>query len=66
MIADHIDYWDGIVMAYLPGTEGQAIANLLFGEAKFTGKLSMPWYVTVDDITSDNPNILFDYGFGLN
>ncbi|MEX1377076.1 MAG: glycoside hydrolase family 3 protein [Eubacteriales bacterium] len=65
MITDYIDDWDSVVMAYLPGTEGQGIANLLLGDAQFSGKLSMPWYKTVEDIKKENPELLFDFGYGL-
>ena len=65
IITDYIDDWDAVVMAYLPGTEGQGIANLLFGDAQFTGKLPMPWYETVEDIKKDEPDLLFDIGFGI-
>jgi beta-glucosidase len=34
---------DGIVAAWLPGTEGAGVADVLFGEAKFKGKLSYSW-----------------------
>ena len=65
IITDYIDEWDAVVMAYLPGTEGQGIANVLLGDAKFTGKLAMPWYKTVEDIKKDEPELLFDIGYGI-
>ena len=34
---------DAVVAAWLPGTEGEGIADVLFGDAKFTGKLSYAW-----------------------
>jgi beta-glucosidase len=34
---------DAIVAVWLPGTEGAGIADVLFGDAKFTGKLSFSW-----------------------
>jgi beta-glucosidase len=34
---------DAIVAAWLPGTEGAGVADVLFGDAKFTGKLSFSW-----------------------
>ena len=65
MISDYIDDWDSVVMAYLPGTEGQGVANVLLGEAEFTGKLAMPWYKSVEDIEKEEPELLFDVGYGL-
>jgi beta-glucosidase len=34
---------DAIVAAWLPGTEGAGVADVLFGDSKFTGKLSFSW-----------------------
>ena len=31
------------VAAWLPGSEGQGVADLLFGDYDFTGKLSFSW-----------------------
>jgi hypothetical protein len=35
------------------------------GEAKFSGKLSMPYYEKVEDIGKENAHLLFDVGYGL-
>lgn len=64
-ISDYIDNWDAVVMSYLPGTEGGGIAAVLTGEAPFTGKLPMPWYKSMGDIGKDNPDLLFELGYGL-
>lgn len=66
---------DAFVVAWLPGTEGGGIADVLFRKADgsvnhdFTGKLSFSWPRTVAQ-TSLNRNDrkydpLFPYGFGL-
>jgi beta-glucosidase len=65
MISQFIDDWDSVVMAYLPGTEGGGIANLLTGKAGFRGKLPMPWYKSIDEIGKTNPELLFEMGYGL-
>ena len=31
------------VAAWLPGTEGQGVADVLFGDYRFTGKLPRTW-----------------------
>ena len=56
------------VAAWLPGSEGQGVADVLFGDFDFTGKLSFSWPKTVDK----TPNVgdahydpLLPYGFGL-
>jgi beta-glucosidase len=60
---------DAIVAAWLPGTEGEGIADVLFGDFKPTGKLPQSWPrsmsqvpINVGDATYDP---LFPYGFGL-
>jgi len=43
---------DAFVAAWLPGSEGAGIADVLFGDYNFTGKLPRKWGT-------------YDYGFGL-
>lgn len=35
--------WDAIIAAWLPGTEGQGIADLIFGDYDFNGELPVDW-----------------------
>lgn len=63
IISDHMDDWDAAVMCYLPGSEGKGIANVLTGQAAFTGKLPMPWYKDVSQIGTDA--CLFPVGYGM-
>ncbi len=52
------------VAAWLPGTEGLGLTDVLFGDYKFCGKLPRAW--PKGDITAnDPPKPLFRYGFGL-
>jgi beta-glucosidase len=60
---------DAFVAAWLPGTEGQGVADVIFGDHKPTGKLSVSWPrsssktpVNVGDASYDP---LFKYGEGL-
>ncbi|OUS29872.1 endoglucanase [Thalassotalea sp. 42_200_T64] len=59
---------NAFVAAWLPGSEGQGVSDVLFGDYNFQGKLSFSWpktshpTVNIDD-TSYKP--LFPYGFGL-
>ncbi|MDR2581571.1 MAG: glycoside hydrolase family 3 C-terminal domain-containing protein [Fibromonadaceae bacterium] len=60
---------DAFVAAWLPGTEGDGIAEVLFGgDYGFTGKLPFTWPRTTSVIpinsTEESPN-WFPYGFGL-
>jgi len=65
---DEIENSNAFVVAWLPGSEGQGVSDVLFGDYGFQGKLSFSW-PKYDD---QNPNIgdkdydpLFKYGFGL-
>lgn len=63
LINDYLKDWDAAVMCYLPGSEGDGVANVLVGETPFVGKLPMPWYQSVDDIGTDK--YLYPLGYGL-
>ncbi|CAN1831363.1 Periplasmic beta-glucosidase [Linum perenne] len=41
---------DALVAAWLPGTEGQGVADVLFGDYWFTGKLARTWFKSVDQL----------------
>jgi len=42
-IAPYAKDWDGIVASWLPGSEGQGVADVLFGDYNFTGRLPVQW-----------------------
>lgn len=60
---------NAFVAAWLPGTEGQGVADVLFGDYSPTGKLSFTWPRSVEQLplnVGDEPyDPLFEYGFGL-
>lgn len=59
---------DAFVAAWLPGTEGAGITDVLFGDYPFTGKLPVSWpnAVTQEPINSgDGKTPLFPFGYGL-
>ncbi len=61
---------DAILAAWLPGTEGQGVADVLFGDAKPTGKLSFAWPRSMDQLPLGNDRVkpgdsLYPLGFGL-
>jgi beta-glucosidase len=67
-----LDDVDALVAAWLPGSEGDGIADVLFGKYNPTGKLSVTWPRSMSDIPinvgpkGQKPaNALFEYGFGL-
>ena len=65
----HLNQSDAFVAAWLPGSEGGGVADVLFGKNDFTGKLSFSWpklasqfRLNVGDADYDP---LFAYGYGL-
>nr|XP_011470452.1 PREDICTED: lysosomal beta glucosidase-like [Fragaria vesca subsp. vesca] len=60
---------DALVAAWLPGTEGQGITDVLYDEHGFSGKLSRTWFRRVDQlpmkIGDPHYDPLFPFGFGL-
>jgi len=52
-----VDLSDAFVAAWLPGTEGAGVADVLFGDRDFTGKLPFTW--------PGSSGAQFQYGFGL-
>ncbi|KAJ4971825.1 hypothetical protein NE237_004924 [Protea cynaroides] len=60
---------DALVAAWLPGTEGQGVADVLFGDYGFTGMLPRTWFKTVDQLPMNigdaHYDPLFPFGFGL-
>ena len=65
----YISSIDALVAAWLPGTEGQGIADVLYGDYGFTGKLARTWFKRVDQLPMNvgdkDYDPLFPYGFGL-
>jgi beta-glucosidase len=56
------------VAAWLPGSEGQGVADVLFGDQGFSGKLSFSWPLTADktlNVGDKDYAALFPCGFGL-
>ena len=67
-IAAQLPDWKALVAAWLPGTEGQGVADVLFGAVKPTGVLPMTWMASsaqepINDGDGQTP--LFPFGFGL-
>ncbi|XP_058204315.1 uncharacterized protein LOC131318508 [Rhododendron vialii] len=69
VIQPYVSMMDALVAAWLPGTEGQGVADVLFGDYGFTGKLSRTWFRTVEQLPmsvgDQNYDPLFPFGFGL-
>ncbi|MCK6579447.1 MAG: glycoside hydrolase family 3 C-terminal domain-containing protein [Anaerolineae bacterium] len=61
---------DALVAAWLPGTEGAGITDVLFGDHPFTGRLAYSWLRSLDQLPlarlkSDPAGPLFRFGDGL-
>ncbi|KAG6508560.1 hypothetical protein ZIOFF_033934 [Zingiber officinale] len=69
VIQPYVPAMDALVAAWLPGSEGQGVADVLFGDFGFTGKLPRTWFRTVDQLPMNvgdkNYDPLFPFGFGL-
>ena len=66
IITNEIDQWDSLLAAWLPGTEGQGISDVLFGDYSPTGKLSFSWPKSIDQLPiSMTDDHLFNFGDGL-
>ena len=57
---------DAFVAAWLPGSEGAGVADVLFGQRPATGRLSFSWPATCEGAPVNSPSgALFPLGFGL-
>jgi beta-glucosidase len=73
IVGDQLDEWDAFVAAWLPGSEGQGVADVLFGDYPFTGKLPYTWPRSMDQLPFDFEHLetsgegapLFPFGYGL-
>ncbi|KAF7120945.1 hypothetical protein RHSIM_Rhsim13G0198000 [Rhododendron simsii] len=69
VVEPYLSSMDALVAAWLPGSEGQGVADVLFGDYGFTGKLPRTWFKTVDQLPMNvgDPNYdpLFPFGYGL-
>ena len=58
-IGDEYKKWSAFIAAWLPGTEGGGIADILFGGKSFTGRTPYTWRKSL------NGEVLFPFGAGL-
>ncbi|XP_025796439.1 uncharacterized protein LOC112876527 [Panicum hallii] len=69
VVQPYVEYMDALVAAWLPGTEGQGVADVLFGDYGFTGKLPRTWFKSVDQLPMNygdkRYDPLFPFGFGI-
>lgn len=72
IISDQLPLANAWVAAWLPGSEGQGVADVLFGDYPITGKLPYTWPRTMAQLPFNFNNLgvgcngpLFPYGYGL-
>lgn len=72
IISEQIPTWDAAVAAWLPGSEGGGIADVIFGEVDFKAKLPITWPSSLNQIptnadgtTRNGTKPLFTRGYGL-
>ncbi|GAB4519393.1 MAG: glycoside hydrolase family 3 N-terminal domain-containing protein [Anaerolineae bacterium] len=73
IITEQLAIADAFVAAWLPGTEGQGVVDVLFGDKPFTGRLPYTWPRSIDQLPFDFANLpiegcsapLFPYDYGL-
>jgi len=70
ILTEQLPLIDALVAAWLPGSEAHGIADVLFGDYPFTGKLPFSWPRSMDQIplaalqaSAEEP--LWEYGYGL-
>lgn len=69
VLLDDLADADGIVAAWLPGTEGEGLAAVLVGEVPFTGTTPYTWPRTPDDAPRTGKpacdGAVYPFGYGL-
>ena len=72
LITDQIGKWDAAIAAWLPGSEGAGVSDMLFGAAGFFGTLPLPWPRSAEQLPlgfdgkgADGTSPLFPRGYGL-
>jgi beta-glucosidase len=69
ILGDALTDAQAFVAAWLPGSEGQGVADVLFGDYKPTGKLPHTWPRSMDQLPINvgdrTYDPLFPFGFGL-
>lgn len=69
VIEPYMGSMDGLVAAWLPGSEGQGVADVMFGDYGFEGKLARTWFKNVEqlpmNVGDSHYDPLYPFGFGL-
>lgn len=65
IVSDELKDWAAFVTAWLPGTEAGAVAEVIYGDYNFKGKLPVSWPKNNNNLPIKEDNILFQIGYGL-
>jgi len=67
LITDQLSQMGALVAAWLPGSEGEGVADVLFGRQPFVGKLPVSWPGSMEGLPTGAGEgaPLFPFGFGL-
>lgn len=64
-----LEKMDALVAAFLPGSEGTGITDVIFGDYEFEGQLPVTWFRSVSQLPMHSErnsyDPLFPMGFGL-
>jgi beta-glucosidase len=71
-LESELSKWNAFMMAWLPGTEGKGVADVLFGDVDASGRLSQSWPKTIwqepinyDARPGESYDPLYEFGYGL-
>ncbi|MFG2834190.1 glycoside hydrolase family 3 N-terminal domain-containing protein [Streptomyces zaomyceticus] len=69
LIGDRLPAVDALVASWLPGTEGDGVADVLYGKRPFTGQLPVTWPKSEAQLPLNVGDVSYDpqypYGWGL-
>jgi beta-glucosidase len=67
ILGSTLDASDAFIAAWLPGTEGEGVADVLFGDVKPAGKLPREWPKNNEQLAANKMEgePLFKFGYGL-
>jgi beta-glucosidase len=69
IVTDQLGEMDALVASWLPGSEGAGVADVLFGRQGFTGRLSVSWPRSEDQLPINVGDAVYDplypFGWGL-
>lgn len=71
-VDDYLSDWNALTMAWLPGSEGNGMTDVLFGDSDFVGTLPVTWPKTTEDAALsmmmegyEDYDVQYPYDFGL-